>query len=416
MGIVKNLELISGNECSLYIHIPFCLQKCDYCAFYSLSDSAHLYSKYIDVLLFDIKSQIDFFSVSHIPTIYIGGGTPSLLPAHYMERFLSALTDMLPNKPHEWTVEVNPETVTEDFLRVCAEYGVTRISAGIQTMHEPSRKALGRMGETARIRQSLDNIIRYFGQNFSVDIISGLPYSNKRILENDIHYLASLGAVNVSLYDLTIEKDTPLYNKEKKGFPGLPGQDEACELWLFGRDLLIQNGYRQYEVSNFSRDGFCCEHNLRYWRMQNWLGAGPSASGTIIYGNGKLGEGKRYTGLSDAAFYTAVSLTSNPHIPFVHRPLYKHETLSRAVLIEESIFMGFRTTYGPDERLFEQRFGCALAGFIPQTIEVWHDKGLLRPSNPLALTIDGLAFLNRFLNEALLELSDHTPYKRLIVR
>lgn len=393
------------NEYSLYIHIPFCAQKCDYCAFYSVplcarSGASEIVRSYLDVLIFDIHSQIEHFSVSYIPSIYIGGGTPSVIPPKEAAFFFDALQRLLPNKPLEWTVEVNPESVNADFLHICKEYGVTRISAGVQTFNQKLRQSIDRAGRVEDVHKSLKCIADIYGSNFSCDIICGLPGTNPDILKNDIYQLLRYKPLSVSFYDLTVEEDTPLAKKIKAGKLCLPSVDMAEEMWLLGRDMLRAAGYEQYEVSNFALAGGRCEHNVRYWRMRPWLGAGPAASGTIIYDTAagicaSPVKGIRRVCVPDVAAYLKTGRGAFP-------ALYEREELSAACLLRESLMMGFRYIEGPDTALFERRFGITPAALIPKTLDLWRKQGLARPDIP-ALTTDGLALQNRFLHAALEE-------------
>jgi oxygen-independent coproporphyrinogen-3 oxidase len=216
----------------------------------------------------------------------------------------------LPNSPEEFTLELNPESTEEALLEVCRNGGVSRVSLGIQSFYGPSRRGVGRVGE--RLRESLGMIGEVFGEDFSADLISGLPFQDRGILLRDIETLLAYHPGHVSLYALTLEAGTPLENLVREGRVSLPRGEDADALWLAGRDALEQGGYAQYEVSNFSLPGKASRHNIRYWVMENWLGAGPSASGTLI--DEAEGTGRRYTMPADAASYLG-GAPSPPHPP-----------------------------------------------------------------------------------------------------
>jgi len=373
---------------SLYIHIPFCAAFCDYCDFYSvLTDSVDSVfpEAFINALIADVKYQIDFFGVKKISTVYIGGGTPSVLGKHIAPLF-DALKKFPGFSPVEFTVEANPETADDEFLAACREGGVNRLSLGVQSFHEPSRMAVNRIGdarllEKRLLEKRLSLCSRYFPGALSADLITGLPYQNEKIVLEDITRLLAFEPVHVSLYSLTVESNTPLAEKLKTKTVTLPDRDEADSLWLSGRDALLINGYRHYEVSNFARNGKRCLHNTFYWRMRGWLGAGPSASGTVI--DEETGTGKRFTFAPDVEGYIKE--------PSVHAAFC--EELDRPALMRESLLMGFRCADGPDPQLFKARFGCNIEDCIGRTLSRWKGR-------------DIMLFLNSFLCEAFEELDE----------
>jgi oxygen-independent coproporphyrinogen-3 oxidase len=285
---------------SLYIHVPFCPQKCAYCDFYSVpiacSDAQALIDPYIDAVLEDIEGQIGLFNVNNMPSVYIGGGTPSALGAERITRLLASIKALLSNMdtpPVEFTVEANPESTDGAFLQACVEGAVSRISLGVQSFCEASRKAVRRQGGIGRLEDSLALASRYYPDAFSADLITGLPFQTGAVVCQDIRRLLSFRPAHVSLYSLILDPQTPLGIQAASGSAFLPLPDEADNLWITGRDLLESSGFRQYEASNFCLPDKTSAHNIRYWRMGNWLGAGPAASGTII--NDETGTGKRFT-------------------------------------------------------------------------------------------------------------------------
>ena len=385
---------------SLYIHVPFCASICDYCDFYSINinerNNAALMDGYVDAVLDDIEDQLNMFSVNEVPTIYIGGGTPSVLGAARMERLLAGMALLQPLRqtpgasvPAEFTIEANPESADEAFLRVCRDGGVNRISLGIQTFHGPSRLAVHRGGDPRLLHKQVTIVTQLFPGAFSADLITGLPFQTKGILENDIAALLACQPSHVSLYSLALEPETHLAAT-------LPCPDDADNLWIAGRDMLEAAGFVQYEVSNFALPNKACAHNIRYWRMENWLGAGPAASGTLI--NEEAGTGRRLTYPADIVAYLAAPR------PRIHSACI--EDLSRSDLIRESLLMGFRYRAGPDVGSFRRRFGCSIEDLIPTTIDRWRGRGFFEAGDNLKPSMQGLLFLNGFLRDAFAELGD----------
>ena len=390
----------------LYIHIPFCYSFCDYCDFFSAAAKKDdpRFDSFLKALVEDIKYQIEFFNVKEISTVYIGGGTPSVLGRRI--KFLLDALKMLPGfSPVEFSIEANPESADEEFLYLCRQGGINRLSLGVQTFHEPSRAAVNRSSRMdcaaggmdcgAILQERLSLASRFFPGSLSFDLITGLPFQNEEILLKDIERLLSFSPVHVSLYSLTIEKDTPLDEKIKNKTVVLPDAESADSLWLSGRDALINAGFCHYEASNFAREGKICLHNMRYWQMKNWLGAGPAASGTIINSPG-FPAAKRYTYSNDIDSYI-----KKPSIHFAgsFAAGAVYEELDKLTLLQETLLMGFRCKEGPDPQLFKKRFGCEIEECIPKTLERWKDKNIM-------------LFLNRFLSEALSELAKPSSLKQ----
>ncbi|MDR2481586.1 MAG: radical SAM family heme chaperone HemW [Spirochaetaceae bacterium] len=365
---------------SLYIHIPFCKKKCDYCDFYSIpidADSKEI-DVYIDTLCSSIKYQFECHNVDKVPTVYIGGGTPSFIKSSRIEKLLSFLESILPSLPEEFTVEANPESLTEAFIAAVAgapSCGITRLSIGVQTFSGRSRKAVGRLGKTGDIKEKL-KLVSASGIDFSVDIISGLPYQHIKTLMNDIELSLLYKPSHISLYDLSLEKGSLIAEEVKKKKRKFPNAETAESLWILGRDMLESAGYDQYEVSNFALNGKRSLHNIRYWRMLNWIGCGISASSTLI--NDDMCEGIRCV---DGSM----------------------ERLDKITLLKETLMMGFRFIDGPDEALFKKRFLHDIEYFIPHTVSAWRKNGLLC-TEKTALTKEGLLLLNRFIYECFLEI------------
>jgi oxygen-independent coproporphyrinogen-3 oxidase len=390
---------------SLYIHIPFCSNLCDYCDFYSVPASGNndtgLLDSFVGAVLADVKDQFDLFNIDDVRTVYIGGGTPSVLGVSRMERLLDGLRALLePMKEGtcEFTIEANPESADEDFLKVCAGGMVNRISLGVQTFHEASRQAVMRHGGDM-LEKRLTLASEYFPGAFSVDLITGLPFQTAAIVRDDINRVLAFNPSHVSLYSLSLEPHTPLGKKVSQAGEAarvLPCGDEADNLWIAGRDKLEENGFAQYEVSNFAPPEKTCAHNIRYWLMENWIGAGPAASGTII--DDESGTGKRYTYAADIDAYLAAP---PPHIHSARR-----EELDKPSLIRESLLMGFRYRKGPDPLLFRRRFGCGIEECIPKTISRWRERGFFETADSLSPSREGLLFLNSFLREAFKEMKN----------
>ncbi len=376
---------------SLYIHVPFCAGACDYCDFYSVAadkDDDRL-NRYTELVSRDVVNQIYQFSVDTIPSIYIGGGTPSMLGASGISRLMKAISPAIKTWPGEISIEANPESVNRDFIQACMDTGISRISLGVQSFSAKSRRAVNRTGSARTVPEALSLLRDVWRGNFSVDLITGLPFQDEQTLHEDIKKVVSYGPAHISLYSLILEEGTVLKEKAGKHEIILPGDDEADSLWLLGKSLLEESGYVQYEVSNFSRPRGECLHNIRYWRMENWLGAGPGASGTIF--DDPTGTAVRRTVPADIE--TFLTGTLEPRM----------ENINRMELIKEMILMGFRYIEGPGDILIKKRSGGTWDTLIPETLRRWRNNGLIREDRT-ALTREGLVFLNRFVGDAFFEL------------
>ena len=386
MAAAKNRTAVAfvNKSLSLYIHVPFCSGaqetggKCDYCDFYSvIPGNDDIISAFLDAVVRGINNQIKYFNVNEIPSVYIGGGTPSVLGKHISILF-SALNEIPFFAPAEITVEANPESVTEEFLNICKEGGVNRLSLGVQTFNETSRKAVNRTGNVEILEERIAMCSKYFPDALNVDLITGLPYQNEKIIIDDIKKLLDFNPAHISLYSLSVEKNTNLEKRLRNKEISLPDSEDS--LWFLAKDTLEEVGFKQYEVSNFAKDDKKCLHNIGYWLMQGWLGIGPGASGTVV--NEEEGSAKRFTFAPDVNAFIKN--------PFIEGAVY--EEINKKDLLKESLLMGYRYIEGPDEELFKKRFGCGIEDCIPKTISLWKGK-------------DKMLFLNKFMTEAFDELN-----------
>jgi oxygen-independent coproporphyrinogen-3 oxidase len=247
------------------------------------------------------------------------------------------------------------------------------------------------------VRRGLELAAEFFPANFSVDLMTGLPGQNPDVLLGDLEQVLGFHPTHVSLYALTLEEGSPLWDRRGE----LPSRETADSLWITGRDALEGAGYNQYEISNFSLPGKESRHNLRYWMMKNWLALGPSGSGTLI--DEEKGTGFRFTWPADLESWFSPGGSSRGALPAV-------ENLDRLTLMKESILMGFRCTRGPEAGLFARRFGVSLENALPRTLAKYRDRGLLVPpgrGEGWALSKGGLLFLDPFLMDAFNELDYH---------
>ncbi|MCR6578316.1 radical SAM family heme chaperone HemW [Campylobacter insulaenigrae] len=303
----------------LYIHIPFCESKCFYCSFTSLKKKDYE-NAYLEALLKDIKHQINFYKISkkNIKTVFIGGGTPSLMSINFYENIFSLIKDFLDTNI-EISIEANPNSSNFHWLKEIKNLGINRISFGVQSFHEKKLKFLGRIHDQKSIFTSIDNANKVGFNNINIDLIYDTKMDDTKMLQYELLNLNKLNITHVSAYNLTIEEKTKFAKKNhyKKNAPKL------AKYFIEG----IQNiGFTQYEISNF---GNTCFHNLAYWQGKNYIGCGLSAVGF----------------LNNQRFYTKSNLKE-----YIQDPLHREiEYLSNENLNLEHIFLGLRSCVGVNE-------------------------------------------------------------------
>ncbi|MDD5397755.1 MAG: radical SAM family heme chaperone HemW [Dehalococcoidia bacterium] len=259
----------------LYIHIPFCVSKCFYCDFYSVSEKLGLMDEYIDVLLAEADScrGMDF------STLYLGGGTPSILGAERLEKLVIGLRRRFDlHDLQESTIEVNPESAGIDLLATAYRLGIGRVSIGIQSLNDGELKKSGRAHNRRQALETIDSALSSGYRNISADIMIGLPGQTAQSLGETLSVLTGAGINHVSAYCLSVEEGTAFYRCPP---PDLPGEDEQASLFEYAVDILKTHGFVHYEISNLARPGSECLHNLNYWRGGEYLGLGPAAASHI---------------------------------------------------------------------------------------------------------------------------------------
>lgn len=273
---------MTNNNLGLYIHIPFCLKKCNYCDFYSVVPSDDLKGRYIESLIKEIKKW-GGRTARPIDTLYIGGGTPSLLSGDELSVIFSAVREnfnLLSSA--EITVEINPDDDVEGFLKSAAKLGVNRVSVGAQSFCENELCTLGRRHSAEDAKKAVRTARNIGINNISADIMLGLPDSTEETLNKSIEGILSLETEHVSAYILKVEKGTPFDSMKII----LPEDDKISDQYLMLCNALGKAGYKHYEISNFAKNGFESKHNTRYWKQEEYIGIGPAAHSFF--------EGKRF--------------------------------------------------------------------------------------------------------------------------
>lgn len=401
-------------KASLYIHIPFCKKKCDYCDFFSIGEndrrgkSNDLSDSYIEALVKEAKIYADYYKISEWESLYVGGGTPSLLSSSQIAALFSGIKKAAPvTENAEVTFEMNPDDVSREFLKSCEKAGINRLSMGIQALDDAALSSVGRGSSVQVILTALETLKNHWSGRLSVDFIAGLPHHTWKSFENQFETLKNYpGIDHISLYTLTVEENTPLWKKIEDGEISF-SYEKADKMWLKGRNILEKMGYFQYEVSNFAKKGCEARHNSAYWRQESYVGIGSGASGTVY--DFEKGQAVRWTDtLSIPAYLASVDKSfSIGEIDFLKRSV---EKIDEKTLEFEFLMLGFRQLCGVRESEFEKRFGKSLGKRIGSDRSdglffQWKKKGLaVEQKIPggdkiYALNRRGILLLNRFLEE-----------------
>ncbi|MEJ8735377.1 radical SAM family heme chaperone HemW [Mediterraneibacter sp. ICN-202921] len=379
-------------ELELYLHIPFCVRKCAYCDFLSAAADEETIRRYVDALICEIERQRTFARQYIVTTVFMGGGTPSILAGEETERIFRALyqTFTFAEKP-EITIEVNPGTVSEEKLRRWKASGINRLSIGLQSADDRELKFLGRI-HTFEAFTDTFHMARSCGfENINVDLISAIPGQDLESWERTLKRTAEAKPEHVSAYSLILEEGTPFYtwyvNEErpqgKKDLPALPGEDADREMYKKTESILKAYGYERYEISNYAKKGYACRHNLGYWERKEYLGLGLGAASLI-------GE-RRFSNTSSLGEYLQIFETGQP----TASARVGTEILSIEDQMEEFMFLGLRKMKGISYAEFFDRFGREAYSVYGEQIQKLKEEGLLKEQEGfLTLTDFGIDISN----------------------
>jgi oxygen-independent coproporphyrinogen-3 oxidase len=399
------INLSPLNQVSLYIHIPFCLKKCGYCDFFSLENqSKEVMSGVLTETLNQARWFLQKLGNPAISTIFIGGGTPSLLPLTLLKHLLDSLQSMTQSTknsaPVEWSIEANPESITPDFLSIINESGVNRLSLGIQSMDNHILALLERTGNREDSLRAIELIKESWKGDLSIDLITGIPEQTKELFKADIQKILEFEPDHVSLYGLQIEEGTPFFTRVRSGRI-IPLADGKVRILLEqAEEMLLAAGYEKYELSNYSKPGKACRHNLGYWRMDPYLGCGPSGASTLP---GIDKQGRKEVLRLEVPRSFALFLEGEKFLWGMFRStlrVKKLQSLSKKEFLFENLMMGFRLTSGISWENLELRFGNEVLSRIYPRMNSWKEKGYLKEDGK-ALTREGTFIMNNLLLELL---------------
>lgn len=363
----------------LYIHVPFCIRKCIYCDFISVPYDRTLAKRYADALFAELRMRKD--TAGELKTVYLGGGTPSLMPEVFFERLFSSIRDDLVISPSaEITIEANPGTINGSKIDTLLSLGINRVSIGVQSLADEELRTLGRVHTSAEAISSAKLVKDLGVNNISLDLMYGIPGQTRETWNKTLERTLELGPSHISAYELTPEKKTPLAGLLKTGTLRLPDEELVLEMYDSAIDLLSLNGYEHYEISNFARRGFRCLHNMNYWNRGEYIGAGVGAH----------------------SFLQGLRSKNSPDVPaYIERlqmglsPVVETTEVTADESIREFIFLGLRKREGID--LKDNKL---LRTSISTKSESLVDRGYLEIVNDrLKLTRKGLVLSNAIIVE-----------------
>lgn len=390
---------VTPRPLGLYLHIPFCRQKCAYCDFYSLSGQDARMDDYVDALCSHLTEAAPSASGHQIDTIYFGGGTPSLLGAKRLTTLLkTVLKRYHVAKDAEITLEANPESAGDwKALKALRKAGFNRLSLGMQSASDAELQHIGRVHTMAQVTAAVEAARKARFENLSLDLIYGLPGQSAEQWQENLSAAVSLAPEHLSCYGLKVEPGTPLFARQAE--ENLPDDEAQADMYLYTVEYLAQNGYAQYEISNFARPGRESRHNLKYWTLQEYAGFGPGAHSDF--------GGVRYAYEKDLEAY--IHGVKN-HMPL----LSESERIPPLDRDTEWLMLGLRTVRGLEPREFENRFRrrfdcflpflseCSRAGYAVEEDGRWHltPKGFLVSNRIIGGMLDALAAEKRRRAEA----------------
>ena len=372
----------------LYIHIPFCVKKCDYCDFLSFAADEQTQKCYVAAL----QKELAFYGAKYkdrrITTIFIGGGTPSWLKEDYMQAIMETVYHYFSvEQDAEITIECNPGTITEHKFEVYRRIGINRLSIGLQSVHNEELKILGRIHTFDQFLKTYDMARKHGFSNINIDLMSSLPGQTPEIFCDSLYQVLKLKPEHISAYSLIIEKGTPFYElyrfdavRQEAGMQteSLPTEEEEYQTTKMTQHILKEAGYHWYEVSNFAKPGYECRHNIGYWKRVDYLGVGLGASSLI--------DNVRYSNTRDLYTYLSVPADS------LHETA---EQITRNEQMEEFMFLGLRMRDGFYRDEFTQAFGIPIEAVYGDALNhLQQEELLLKREGRIYLTDKGMDLNN----------------------
>ena len=347
---------------ALYVHVPFCRSLCGYCDFYSQVPDPAAVAPLVDAVIAELGRYCERHEVA-LGTIYVGGGTPTILPPTELARLLDAArTAARPRADIEFTVEANPATVSPEIAEVLARAGVNRVSIGAQSFDSAELRVLERTHAPPQVAETVEICRQHGIRQINLDLIFAIPGQSLASWLATLDAARGLEPDHLSCYGLTYEPGTRLHQQLADGLVARVDADVEADMYEAAIDRLAAAGYRQYEISNFARPGRRCRHNLTYWHNEPYLGIGPSAAGFV--------DGVRYKNVADTAAYVEAVLGGAS-------PWVEQERLTPERRARETAMLELRLTEGMDRGRFRERFDEDPADFFADAVRKHVELGLL---------------------------------------
>ncbi len=373
--------MTKNRELELYFHIPFCAQKCLYCDFLSGLAKESTKKAYMEAMLKEVEGKAVSYGDYRVSTMFIGGGTPSVVDAFWIEKLLEKAKEAFKvAKEAEITIEINPGTVDYEKLLRYRRAGINRLSIGLQSAKDEELKTLGRIHTFQQFLDTYENAVRAGFTNINVDVMSGLPAQGLSDYMETLQRVLELQPMpaHISAYSLIVEEGTAFGRLEEQGELVLPDEDCEREMYWQTERLLKQKGYEHYEISNYGKPGFFCRHNCGYWKRTDYLGLGIGAASLV--------KNTRFSNIASLEKYIAEPLAAQGEM----------QKLTKEAQMEEFMFLGLRMLGGVSKRSFYECFDVALEEVYAKVVQKNINEGLLeeRGEDFLALTPKGIDISN----------------------
>lgn len=359
-----------------YLHIPFCDHICFYCDFNKVFLEGQPVDAYVDAVVREMALMHEQYPEEKVETFYIGGGTPTTLTAKQLETLLKGIQTYFPmTNSAEFTMEANPESISQEKFKVMKEYGVNRLSMGVQSFNDKILKKIGRIHTSTQVYDGIELARNAGFENISIDLIFRLPTQTLNDFSDTLTKALELDLPHYSIYSLILENKTIFYNLMRQGKLPLPSEDEEVEMYALAMDTMEKFGRHQYEISNYAKPGYQSQHNLAYWKNDHYFGFGAGAHGYL--------NNIRYVNHGPIQHYL------EPLKKNLSPIIYKNQ-ITRKNKIEEEMILGLRTMNGVNLSKFKNKYGKPITDYYGNEIQVLQQRELLKlEDNHLRLTRQG---------------------------
>lgn len=368
----------------IYFHIPFCRKACHYCDFHFTTSGKYV-EEMVDAQLKEMDKRRDYVSGEILETIYFGGGTPSVLTGDQLKKYFGKMEELFEISPNaEITLEANPDDLSAEQVRLFREIGINRLSIGVQSFREEDLIFMNRSHRTSQSERAVKSAQDAGIENITIDLIYAIPGLDLSAWQENLRQAIALDVPHISSYCLTIEEKTVFGKRYERGELSEIDSARAEEQFLCAVDVLGAAGLKQYEVSNFSREGMESKHNTSYWQGKKYLGIGPSA-------HSFNGEERSWNVSNNAVYMKGV---------FADKPIFESEKLDDRTRYNEYIMTGLRTTKGIDINEISDRFGVSFVKQNEEKISLWMDRGKLNQKDHIfTLSQSGFLWADRISSD-----------------